>query len=470
MMKRGLRGLFSAICFLTLLSSFISVPAKGQILEIAGTAAKAGATTLAGVTVRQLIAEARLQATTLIADGRNTGDTLITRAGDELNMLVDNAVRLVGDEVDTKFDRFDDATRGVLISLHAATESAKQLTKKAYDLKDTAALDLRSILGGIPLVKERLVLQRIDGLTHLKGSADYVMELIGSYLGTPSEEHTSTIAITIGQVLVEGIRVTPIGLHHAVMSIPNSAISQMFADEQLRILPGVISITQRFREGWWIFKSWKEKKYDVPVHFSLFPSYAGTLTVTSRTRDYGWVKGDSKSNSATGGNNHCSKNCGGHRGSPYEVSVSVSGGERIPQHIGDQRIAGIKECRCVSGTCGFDEHNHSLVDLNKTRARCGWQGRSHPSTWRVTAEVEQWAATGEREVEQSMKIYWDKNVEIRVPISTSSVRIFGRFLTGTELDILDGQPDPNGIIIRINKVNNVNDASLYYRINRPKGF
>ena len=470
MARRSLCASFGAVCLIASVAALIPSHLNAQILETAGIAAKAGATTLAGVTVRDLITEARQQATTLLADGRSTGDTLIARAGDELNMFADNAVRLVGDELDAKLEGFDETTRNLLISLHAATQSAKSFTKKAYDIKDTAALDLRSILGGLPLVKEHLVLQRVDGLTHLKGASDYPMELIGSYIGTPSEEHTSAISVRINGTTIEGLRITPVGLHHAALAIPNSEVSQLFDEEQLRILPGVIVISQRFKEGWWIFKSWKEKKYEVPVHFSLFPPYAGTVKVVARTQEMGWVRAEPKSNTATGGTNHCGKNCNGHRGSPYEVGTSVSGGERVLQHVGDQRIVGISECRCISGTCAFDEHNHSLVDLNKTRARCGWQGRSHPSTWRITAQVEQWVPIGERDIEQSVKIYWDRNVEIRVPLNSSTVRVSGRLLTGQDLDILDGQPDPSGLLTRIRKVLNVNDASLYYRISRPKGF
>lgn len=470
MLKTHVSMRFVALLSIFFLGAAMSAPTRAQILEVAGVAAKAGATTLVGVTVKDLITEARQQATALLADGRSTGDTLITRAGDELNMLADNAVRLVGDEVDEKFERFDESTKNLLISLHAATQSAKSFAKKAYDLKDTAALDLRSLLGGLPLVKERLVLQRVDGLTHLKGGADYQMELIGSYIGTPSEEHTTSIALAIDEAPVKGIRVTPLGLHHATLAIPNAEMSAFFTEENLRILPGKIVISQRFKEGWWVFASWKEKKYEVPVHFSLFPPYAGTIKVVARAQTLGWTKAEPKSNTTTGGNNHCSKKCSGWRGSPYEVGVSVSGGERTPQHLGDQRIVAISECRCVSGTCGFDEHNHSIIDLDNTRARCGWQGRSHASTWRITAQVEQWGPKDERDIEQSVKLYWDRNVEIRVPRNATTIQISGRLLTGTDVDILDGQPDPGGLLTRISKVANLNDASLYYRINRPKGF
>lgn len=442
---------------------------EAQILSSVGKSAEVAAPIIAGVKIKDLIHDARQEATTLIADGRNSGDVLMTRAGDELNMMADNVLRLASSEMDSTIEDVDKLTSKVLVSLYNATLSAKSFGTKIYDIRDTTSLDIRSILGEIPLVNEKLLVQRIQGLTQLINKTDYQMEILASYVGTPSEEHSTDIEIILNDKKLEGVKVNPAGLHHAILRIPNASLESYFLKEEIAFVDAKVFIKQKFKKGWWVFKSWDEKSYTVPLNLTLYPSYAGTLQVTAREKVYGWKSIGSKSNSATGGNNHCSRSCGGHRGNPYEVSVTVSGGIRTPQIPGDQKITNISSCHCISGTCGYDEHNHSVIDLDNTRARCGWQGRSHPSTWRITAEIMQWLVVDEIEKVTDVKVYWDNNFEVRIPNTSSMVKIRGLLLSGRKIDLVDGQPEPKNSITRVALVENHTDKSLIYRVNRPEG-
>ena len=133
----------------------LSVSGRADVLG-AGIAAtgKVTSSIIANETVESLIESARRQAKVLIAESENSGNVLLTRGADELNLTADNIERIFQNQLKITFAEIDEDKRDLLIGLASATNVATELRDKAYTFKDTLTLDVRSILGEIPFVKE----------------------------------------------------------------------------------------------------------------------------------------------------------------------------------------------------------------------------------------------------------------------------------------------------------------------------
>ena len=226
-----------------------NMSAQADVLGV-GIAAtgKVASSVITGETVKSLVESARREAKALIAESENTGNVLLTRAADELNLTADNIERMFAKNLKSTFEEIDEDKRDLLIGLASATKVASELGNKAYTLKDTLSLDVRSILGEIPFVKESLVLQRVSGLSVVSGKDRITLKVIGSYIGLPGEDHRTKISMSINGKSIEGIEIDPVEIHMAYISIPSGGLNKYLLDDKPARIPLTININQTFNE------------------------------------------------------------------------------------------------------------------------------------------------------------------------------------------------------------------------------
>lgn len=436
--------------------------------SILGSGTKIASSEIAKETVESIIESARREASRLMANAENSGNVLITRAADELNLSAENVARLLSKETDKLFEEIEQDKRDILIGLASATNTAKSLGNQAYTLKDTFVLDLRTVLGDIPFVKESLVLQRISGLSLIAGRQTYKIEILGSYIGLPGEDHGSTLSILVDGNKLEGLEVDPKEIHLAELRIPSTSIKEYFQTESAVRVPITLRVQQTFKERLWgfLWEVERTKEYDSKLNLTLYPSYAGLIDIVARHQEYGWKKIETAERSMTH-SDHCSSDCDDHYGTIYSVTISETGNTSNPQ-LGDRRITNAS-CKRTGGISGYSVHEGTNVSEDKSTATCSIRFRTQPQTYTIYAEREEFAVVDEKDSEQQIKVYFDQISEIRIPKHTSTLFFRGSLITGENLDMLASEISIDAPIEIIRKVENEDDVSVFIRAKRPEG-
>lgn len=453
------------IIFMALLS--VNLCAQADVLgtSIAATG-KVASSVITGETVKSLVESARREAKALIAESENTGNVLLTRAADELNLTADNIERIFSKNLKKTFEEIDEDKRDLLIGLASATKVASELGDKAYDLKDTLSLDVRSILGDVPFVKESLVLQRVSGLSVITGKDRIKLKIVGSYIGLPGEDHRTNLNVSIKGKVIEGIDVDPSEIHMAYIYVPSDSVSEYLDSKKPTRIPLIIDINQKFKERLWgfLWKVEKEKQYKADLNLTLYPTYAGTVDVVARHQVLGWRSVSPIERDMTH-SDHCSKNCKNHHGTSHEVSIGVNGDGSSPQ-VGHRRITSAS-CRHVAGVGGYSVDEGTHVSADKSYAKCRIRFRTQAQTYRLTAQIEEYGVLSEKDSSFPADIKFDELTEVRIPKTTSEVFIKGKLITGDKVDLVGSQTTINGLVNIVKRLDNTNDKSVVLSAARP---
>ena len=442
-------------------------PTHAQVFEGVGVVGQVASAALLERSVGQIIQDAKDTANELLANAEGSGNVLMLRAADELNLAVDNALRQVDGVISDTLADLEDPKRDLLLGLAQATQAASDIAAKAYTFKDTLILDTRSLLGTLPFVKDTLVLQRVDGLSQLAGAQSYDLTVIGSYVGLPGEDHRTELSLSIDGTPLDTLQVDPQEIHIARLRIPNEALAPHFALKSTTFVPIELTVTQTFTERLWGFL-WSVERvetYTAPLNLALYPAYAGTIEVLARHQIADWTNIAADTRDMTHAD-HCSSSCGGHYGTVHSVGYSANG-LRNPPQIGDIRITSAS-CRQISGPGGQNVDEGTSVSPNGASATCRIRFRTQPSTYRLTVQRQQYAWVSEQDQNQEVEMYFGDLIEVRVPKTTTSIRVKGTFSTGEEIDILTSEANADALIQVIKHQENQNDRSVFLRSMAPE--
>lgn len=456
---------FWALTFCAFFSLQLNANADVLGVSIAATG-KVAASVIAKETVESLIESARREATSLMAEAENTGNVLLVRAADELNLTADNIDRMFSKQLKSTFEEVDEDKRDFLIGLASATNAASELGDKAYTLKDTLALDVRSILGDIPFVKESLVLQRVSGLSVISGKEKIKIKVIGSYVGLPGEDHSTSLSVSVNGGLIEGLEVDPAEIHMAYIYIPSSAVADYLIDNKPARVPVTLNVDQKFKKRLFGFLWYVdyEKNYKADLNLTLYPKYAGTVDVVARHQILGWKPAPSIERDMTH-SDHCSKKCGNHHGTTHEVSIVVNGDSSDLQ-VGHKRIV-IASCSRIAGVSGYSVDEGTGVSQDKSSAKCKIRFRTQSQTYRLTAQVEEYGVIEEKDSSYSAEIKFDELTEVKIPKTTNEVFIKGVLVTGDKVDLVGSQTTTSGLVRVLKRLENTYDKSIVLTVLRP---
>ncbi|MEF2482854.1 hypothetical protein V4D09_06060 [Vibrio mimicus] len=427
---------------------------------------KITASVIADKTVGKIIQGTRDEAQSLIAEAERSGNVLLIRAADQLNLSADNLIRQLDGQLDKTFNQLDQTSQNMLLGLANATSTAATLIGQAYTFKDTLALDTRSILGDIPFVKEKLVLQRVTGLSAIVGRPEYEVTLFGSYIGLPGADHRSELSVLIGGKKVENFRTEPSEIHVNKIIIPESVLLTSEPKQEVIRIPLTFNIKQTFDERVWgiLWNTEKTKEYSSTVTLTIYPRYAGELEVVARYLEYGWVKDEPVQRSMTH-EAHCDDDCGDWYGRVYSVSIDTNG-NRANQTVGDRRITSAT-CERTAGTSGYSVDHGIVVSPDRSKATCTIRFRTRPQTYTLTTQMERYQETNELDSSVVSPIYFGKSVEVKIPKSTQLVLLKSKLITGEEIDLIDTEVDARSPVQIVKLIDNLNDKSVFINVKDP---
>lgn len=433
--------IYKVLTIITL--SFVLFIPVGQ----AQTAIIAGA--LAGRQVSQIIDDLKLTATNLLASADNSGNAMISHGANEANVIAQNLSFQFRDRLDQTFDRLSDQEKLLLIEAENMRAALAQTVDKAYDAKDTLAIDLNKLLDRFPFLSKSFFVQSVRGVAYFPGAGDYKIKVTASTLGI-EEGMKTKVSVKIDGNLVEAVEVdqsTQRG--QAIVTLPNSVIAPRFSDASLVFIKAALIFETERERGFWIFKwATKEAPFEVPLTLSLYPRTAATITATARAPVHAWASAGSISVSKDTPDRNCKRDCGGEptRG-PNRIEIAVPGGN-VPS-IGAKRFVGKPSLGCVGGNpaCGYSGAVNTYITDNSTRAIGTWDTWSRPTTWTMTADVEEYRMTGESAYSgSSVRVLFGQPVIIDYPKGSTAKFIHIKTFTKNEYTILAGVADPKDLL------------------------
>ena len=439
---------------------------QGQVTLVAGA--------LAGKQVSKIIADLKLTAVNLLSQADNTGNAMISHAANEANVLAQNLSFQFSDRLDQTFDRLDDAEKKLLIEAEAMRTSLAQVVDKAYDAKDTLAVDLNLLLDRFPFLSKGFFLQSVRGIAYFPGAGDYKLKVTASMLGIDELVKTN-VSMTIDGKPLNDLQVDQsLQRGQAIITVPNAVISPKFSDTDLVLVKAVATFNVERQRGFWPFK-WtsKEGPFEVPLTISLYPRTAATVTPTARAPVYAWTTAGSIAVSKDTPDRHCERRCNGEptRG-PNRIEMTVAGGNVAS--IGSKRFVGTPALACTGGgaSCGYSGAQNTYITDNAARAVATWDTWSRPTTWTLTTAVEEYKMTADAPYAgESMKVLFGQPVILDYPKASTAKAIKIRTFTKNEYTILTGIADPKQILSYQGLESNAPPTvdRLLYQVKMPEG-
>lgn len=440
--------------------------AQGQVTLVAGA--------LVGKQVSKIIAGLKLTAVNLLSQADSTGNAMISHAANEANILAQNLSFQFRDRLDQTFDRLDDAEKKLLIEAETMRTSLAQVVDKAYDAKDTLAVDLNRLLDRFPFLNEGFFLQSVRGIAYFPGVGDYKLKVTASTLGIDAAVKT-IVSMTIDGKSIDDLEVDQsLQRGQAIITVPNKVISSKFSDNDLVLMKAVVTFNVERERGFWPF-NWvaKEGPFEVPLTFSLYPRTAATVTPIARAPVYAWTPAGSVAISKDAPDRHCDDECGGEptRG-PNRIEMTVPVGNVAS--IGAKRFVGKPALACTGGgsSCGYVGAQNTYITENGTRAVATWDTWSRPTTWTLTTAVEQYKMisdvpyTGE-----SLRVLFGHPVILDYPKASTAKAIKIKTFTKHEYTILTGVADLKQLLSYQGIETNAPPAvdRLLYQVKMPDG-
>jgi hypothetical protein len=428
---------------------------------------------MAGKSVSNIVNEVRLTGSSLLDQATQTGNGMISRAGNEAAVLAGNLDVMFKDNMNLTFNRLSEERKAVLIEAEAMRRTLASVTDKAYNFKDSAALDLNAIVTSFPFVKERFFVQSIRGLSYLPQAADFRLQVAASTLGTQEGLNTQ-IEVFKGvgpnKTLLPNVLVDQSKQRFfADLAIPNANLASDFKDNDLVLVPLTLRFNTSRAKGWWLFKSEEKQTYDVPVYLNFFPRQAGQLVSVTKQPTYDWFPAGTKTERLDTPNRHCDKDCRGERTrGGNRIEFAVPGGPK-PYKAGNKFLRNPSQ-RCIGGNCAFSDSFNLALSENDTRLIFTWSTWSTPGTWEASAEVMEYRLAGEATETSPAPVVFNfgRIIEIMVPVESTFGVLKVKTFTKQDYEVPIGEPDPYGILTYQGKTPAGPGLSrVTYRVNDP---
>jgi hypothetical protein len=358
------------------------------------------ATVLAGKKVSEIIEQVRMAGVSLLSQADSSGNAMIAHGANEANVVATNLSFQFRDRLDQTFDRLNDQEKQLLIEADSLRSDLTKLGDKAYDAKDTLAVDLNFMLDRFPFLSKGFFLQSVRGLSYFPGTGSYQLRVIASTLGV-QEDVKTVVALSVEGMNVANLEVDQSQQRgQAFITIPPTVLASRFSNTELKLVHAKLTFTVTRKAGWGIFShNVQDKPYEVPLTFSLYPRRAATVVASAHQPVYAWVNlpGGPMTVHKDTPDRNCEKRCGGEptRG-PNSIDMKVPGIGGDSPVAGNQRFIPPVALECKAGPCGgwFGAVNTYITD-NGTRAVGTWDTWSRPTTWYLSATVQEYKMIGE---------------------------------------------------------------------------
>jgi hypothetical protein len=337
--------------------------------------------------VYDIVGHARGLVSNAIADADRSANYTVNHTANELNVLIYTANQLLGDQMDKQVGQLKEQNRLLMNKIVELSNKIETGQSTIVHLEDNLILDLNNILGNVPFIEKEFIMKRAIGFDHLyKNEGEYQITLTGSNFGFNSDK----VKVKFNKISIEDVDITSkVNLNQNIdnntkkIGIPASTLNPYFDNKVMKPVKLSFEIIREEYKG--LFgKKWKETgKINNSIYIYLFPNYSGVFNFDLTYEVYDWIADGEVRTRRTGPNAHCSSGCKDHYGIPFDIDISVAGGNNPPKK-GDYKLANC-DLRLVDGPGGFDADQSCNIINNQTTVTGHVRARTRPTTYELSA-------------------------------------------------------------------------------------
>ena len=451
------------------------------ILACWGVNAQGVATALiGGAEAKSLVEKAGDQAHTAIVTAQSVGDGFMSRGASELQLMADNGNLILSNALAEGRKTLNQTETNFFGQLQLTTANVQAMVPKAFELKDTAVVDVAHLESSIPFLHVPLFVQRVTGLAQVRSESDFYLSItaFGITPGTEGASSSISVAIQTENNVLRDVIINPKASGEADITIKNSELMKVHTDDNtLIVVPVFVKITATEKKA----HLWsKQTPHTVTARFfiTLYPRQAGTLTVVAHVPVYKWVLTErAKSETEPLGDGTRYNNV------PYTFHLVAKGDGKTHPKPGSEKLENVE--RYCDLTFGNDT---ALCD--KTRGRTQhkfWEEDPDISSlptedgrkfdWTATVQGERrnfhieadrytWTLVGEQpSAPISVPIFWGMTAKAVIPDETTTYEITGITVTKRRLSLGPGMSDPG--FMTVLPPSEPPNRAVYFKVELP---
>jgi hypothetical protein len=238
---------------------------------------------LAGFLVKDLISKFQEVAHRMMFEAQNTGDALLTKFGNELEVATKNLDYVLSKQQATLFDNLSVQQQGAFIELNNLINALNNATDHASTIAELTNLDLIEFTNRLKLITNKIdfYISSINGQTFVFQDSDYRLMFTGIGFGFDDSTHTYRVRVTIGGQVIPDTSITRPSTHQLQVNIPNTLVKAFFKDTKIEYVPVSFETNIMTKSG----SSWKTDTYNVNFNLTLLPILAGEIKITEPVRE-----------------------------------------------------------------------------------------------------------------------------------------------------------------------------------------
>jgi hypothetical protein len=408
--------------------------------------------------------------TVALGNLRNSGDYLVNHSVNELSVLLGTARQVLGDQVNVSMDRLSTENRKIMERISELTHQIEEGKSNLVSLTDNLVLDVNQILGNTLIGEKKFIIRKISGFNQVtKDEGDYSIVIVASNIGYDTDDDKTFFTKFVidentdisNQVKLDN----SLDQHTRVIKIPGSVINTFKKENEAVPIKVSFTIQKTMKKGL-LFKKSKTTEIQNSFYLYLFPKLATELYAKAFIEESDWVKLPSrKSFPATGPNAHCRSGCRDWHGIPWMIEFSVVGGNEPPKD-GDQRLSNPSVAPARNNVSGHDIIDLPVIDNGGKHAFVNITARTHPNSYILSTEVEEYRSKGVTYKEENKNVYYGEVYEFIFPKATKFLRLKGKLVYDNEV-FNYSIDEPNPVFQLISEFTIAEEKHFFIRIKRP---
>ncbi|MBF4472040.1 hypothetical protein [Flavobacterium sp. HJJ] len=414
-----------------------------------------------GEYVKNILKQFEVTSNQLMSNANNTGNALIAKTANELDVTAKNLNLLLEKDLDKTFSKLSSENQKLLNQIESFRLTAEKMTNSTFELKDAMVIDVKKIVGDIaPWAKSSFFVQRVDGITQLKQEqADYRMKVMGIGFGFNSDKYESRIkTLKINGDIITNFSENKLSASESEIVISYSTINNKTINGKNSQIKVIATIETKTKKGL-IFKNWVVKDFNLPITITILPRQICSvhLSYTSPKLDWVTIVPFSQYNYTTP--NH-------HQEKKPIIHYTYEQPHRLPDN--QRFITKVANSQSASGQgCPWTNFNSLDILENGKLLKAKFEAWGYPCTYYYGATIQEFKEVGSEDITiPDICIEYEKNIIIELPKDTKFWRIQAQTADFKTIDII-GQNN-YGNLIRFDNVITVGDKMrVIYKVNLP---
>jgi hypothetical protein len=249
---------------------------------------------IGGEEAKAVVDKADQLAQNAIASAAREGNGLVAHTASELTILTNNARLMLGSTENTLVKDLGVPEANLLGEISALSHQLDDAQNKAYFIRDVTLVDVSNLTAALPFTNVPFFVQKVSGLSQVIGDADYKFQVVARGIEAASSESASAVNVTIdGRPVPAQISVSTRGVADIV--IGSSVLNPFFAHEdRATVVKAAFEVTVVTHPKKRFLRTPPDTttKISAPVWVTLYPKYAGEITVTAYVPVLKWVRLD----------------------------------------------------------------------------------------------------------------------------------------------------------------------------------